>query len=415
MIFIDKNQNLNLSKLHESQKQFVKSTHLHTGIVGGYQSGKSTSAVVKVITKLLQDPGVPIAYYLPIFRLFEDMLIPKIDELFPLAGIPYKYNQSKAKVKTPYGEIWMRSMDDPDSIVSYSVGYSVVDEADIVHPNKRDKAMKRISGRNSFKRSTPNQIDYVSTPEGYVYMYDFFVKRHNENKLLLNLSTLDNQNNLADGYIQGLKEQYDATQLKAYLGGEFVNLAAGVVYYNYDRNRNKSTRIIGNNDTLYVGMDFNVGNMSAVIHVVDDIPIAADELTKVFDTDQMCGVIKSKYPNNRIIVYPDASGKNRSTSTTTTDIEILKQAGFIIKAKSKNPPVSDRIKNMNRMFFNGKMQVGYRVNTIKCSEYTEALERMPFDKNGVPDKTSGFDHLTDAGGYFIYYEYPLKPEFKAFW
>ena len=70
---------------------------------------------------------------------------------------------------------------------------------------------------------------------------------------------------------------------------------------------------------------------------------------------------------------------------------------------------------MNRMFFNGRMQVGYRVNTIKCPEYTEALERMPFDKNGTPDKTSGFDHLTDAGGYFIYYEYPLKKQFDAFW
>ena len=93
-------------------------------------------------------------------------------------NIPYKINQHKAKIITPYGELWMRSMDTPDSIVSYSVGYSIVDEVDLVHPNKRNQAMKRISSRNSYKKDTPNQIDFVSTPEGFAYMYDFFVKKN---------------------------------------------------------------------------------------------------------------------------------------------------------------------------------------------------------------------------------------------
>jgi hypothetical protein len=48
------------------------------------------------------------------------------------------------------------------------------------------------------------------------------------------------------------------------------------------------------------------------------------------------------------------------------------------------------------------------VNTHKCTEYTEALERMAYDSNGQPDKSSGFDHITDGGGYFIYWEYPLN-------
>jgi len=33
---------------------------------------------------------------------------------------------------------------------------------------------------------------------------------------------------------------------------------------------------------------------------------------------------------------------------------------------------------------------------------------MAYDSNGQPDKSSGFDHITDAGGYFIYWEYPLR-------
>lgn len=363
----------------------------------------------------MQFPGIPIAYYLPIFRLFDDMLIPKIDDISNRLGMPYKVNQQKAKIITPYGEIWMRSMDTPDSIVSYSVGYSIVDEVDLVHPNKRQKAMQRISSRNSYKKNTPNQIDFVSTPEGFAYMYNFFVKNHNENKLLLNLKTIDNEDNLADGYIQGLKEQYTEDQLKAYLNGEFVNLTSGTVYYSFDREFNNSDRIASEYDNLHIGIDFNIGNMSAVIHVIDEKPIAVDEITKAYDTNQLCHIIKNKYPNNNIYCYPDSSGKNRSTNSDVTDIQILKSAGFTVKHKSKNPLITDRVKNANRMFCNSEGYRGYLVNTHKCHEYTDALEKLAYDNNNLPDKSSGFDHITDAGTYFISYEYSSKPIYDAFW
>ena len=408
IIYIDENNMLNLSNLHEDQQKFIFSNVLHTGIVGGYQSGKSVAAAVKCITKLLIDPNVPIAYYLPTYGLIEDMLLPKFDNLLSSIGIFYKYRQTDSKIITPYGEIWMRSMDNPDRIVSYSVGYSLVDEVDVVHPNKREDAIKRISSRNSFLKSTKNCIDFVSTPEGYVYMYNFFVKNANKNKVLFRLKTLDNEENLGSGYIDGLRELYDEIQLKAYLEGEFVNLTSGNVYYKFNRELNHSDRTIKEHDTLYIGIDFNVGNMSAVIHVIEDIPIAVDEITGAQDTSDLCNIINQKYPRHRILAYPDSSGKNRSTNADRTDINILNQHGYLLKYKKTNPLVTDRIKNMNRMFMNGKGEISYRVNTRKCVDYTEALERMPYDKNGNPDKTSGFDHITDAGGYFIYYEYPLK-------
>lgn len=47
--------------------------------------------------------------------------------------------------------------------------------------------------------------------------------------------------------------------------------------------------------------------------------------------------------------------------------------------------------------------ITYYVNTDKCPRYTESLEQQSY-KGGVPDKSSGHDHLNDAGGYFIYYD-----------
>jgi hypothetical protein len=399
IIYIDNKGKLNLSKLHPIQQDFIKSKILHSGIVGGYQSGKSLAGAVKVITKLLQTPGVPIAYYLPTYGLIDDMLIPKFTKLFDDIEINIKHHKQESKIITPYGEIWMRSMDTPDRIVSYSVGYSLIDEVDVVHVNKRDNAMKRISSRNSYKKNTYNNIDYVSTPEGFGYMYNFFVKRANERKVLYRLKTLDNEDNLGKGYIEGLREQYDSEQLKAYLDGEFINLTSGSVYKNYNRELNNSTRRINQNDVLHIGMDFNITNMSAVIHVIDDIPIAVAEITGAYNTETMIRLIRSKY-ENPIVIYPDASGKSRNTSGKS-DIDLLKEAIFTVRNSPRNPFVKDRVNAMNNAFKHPLTgEIGYRVNVNNCPVYAEALEKQGY-KNGEPDKTTGFDHVVDAGGYFI--------------
>ena len=63
---------------------------------------------------------------------------------------------------------------------------------------------------------------------------------------------------------------------------------------------------------------------------------------------------------------------------------------------------------MNRIFLDGNNQINYYVNHHKCPEYCEALERQAYGNNGEPDKSSGFDHITEAAAYFIWREYPPK-------
>ncbi|MBV1889256.1 MAG: terminase large subunit [Proteobacteria bacterium] len=400
MIRIDENDRLDLSKLYPNQVKFIKSNHLHTAIVGGYQSGKSEAAVIKVFTKLLINPQVPCAYYLPTYGLIEDMLVPKFKKLFERLDVGYVYNQKNSKFTTRYGAIWMRSMDNPDRIVSYSVGYSLVDEADVVVTKKMTLAYGRIVSRNSFKTDSKNCIDFVTTPEGFGFMHKLFVKNDNENKLLLRLSTLDNAHNLGDGYIQGLKEAYTEEQLKAYLGGQFVNLTSGTVYRNYDRKLNHTDRVVQKGDVLHVGMDFNITNMSAIIHVIEaKRPLAVAELTGIYDTAEMIEQLREIYPKHKIVIYPDASGKNRKTSGKS-DIELLKKV-FTVRERKANPFVRDRVNKMNLMFKDNKGYRAYLVNSNECPVYVESLEQQVY-KNSEPDKAGGFDHPNDAGGYFIY-------------
>lgn len=394
-----------LDNLSPEQQQFVASTKLYSGAVGGYQSGKSEALAVKTIIKMLQTPNVPRAYYLPTYGLIGDMLVPKMERLLgENLEIDFTHKKQESKIVCDYGEIWMRSMDNPDSIVGYSVGGASVDEVDVVHKKKVYEAMKRISSRNSFKTTIASTTDYVSTPEGYGFMHDFFVKRANENKELFVFDTLKNKGNLAEGYVEGLIEQYghDPKLLDAYLHGKFVNLKTGNVYYNFERQKNNTFRRVLPDDTLHIGMDFNITHMSAVVHVVDDnIKKAVQEFTDIYDTPAMIKTIRTMFPHHNIVIYPDASGKNRRSSGKS-DVALLKEAGFTVNMRNRNPAVKDRISDMNKALEDAFSVVTYKVNQNTCPKYVEALEQQGYDDKGEPDKTSGLDHIVDAGTYFNY-------------
>jgi hypothetical protein len=146
-------------------------------------------------------------------------------------------------------------------------------------------------------------------------------------------------------------------------------------------------------------MDFNVGKMSAIVHVErGGKPIAVNEISSLLDTDEMVAEISRLYPNRAICVYPDSSGKNRkSVNASETDITKLEDAGFSLFYESTNPYVRDRINAMNAMFCNGSGERRYKVNTNKCPRYTDDLEQQVYDKRGEPDKAHDNDHTCFTG------------------
>lgn len=391
--------------LLKHQAEFIQSTYRHTALVAGFGGGKSHAGVYKTIVKKLAYPKIDVAYYLPTYPLIKDIAFVKFSEALTEIGLEFQLNKTDKEFITRYGRIIMRSMDNPDLIVGYEVGYSLIDEADILPKAKMQDVFNKIIARNRkpLPNNDLNQTDMVSTPEGFKFLYDFFVTNGNDNKRVIKASTYDNPF-VSDDYINSLLDSYNAQQIQAYLNGEFVNLTSGSVYGDYDKDKNYSNREIKEGDTLHVGMDFNITNMAAVVHVIDDkIPIAVDEVVKAFDTKAMCEILKQRYPNHNIIVYPDSSGKNRTSSNNgVTDHAIIKSYGFSIQCDAKNPFIRDRVNTMNEQF-----RQGYLVNTNKCPIYSDALSQIAYNGD-LPDKSSGLDHITDAGGYFIWFRYGKK-------
>lgn len=405
-----------LIKLTKPQMQFVRTDSKFPAFVAGYRSGKSFAGACRMIRLKIENPHGDVAYYLPTYDLIERIAYPTFSEVFEMMGVGYTI-QKQAKVINVenIGDIILRTMDRPERIVGYSVTDSCADELDTLPADKAADVWRKIVSRNSKPKANgkPNTVAVATTPEGFKFVYDNWQRNPMAGSELIRASTWSNYKNISPDYIQGLYDTYPAHLLDAYIEGEFINLQASNVYTEYDRARHHTNDTIQPNDALHIGMDFNVGKMSAVIHVIrDNKPRAVMEYGGVLDTPAMIALIKSRHPNHSILVYPDASGGSRkSVNASESDLSLLRQAGFSVLVNSRNPAVKDRVLSMNAMFKNND----YLVNVDLCPNYVESLEKQAYDKNGEPDKSSGHDHMVDAGGYFISYRYPIvKDEITKF-
>jgi PBSX family phage terminase large subunit len=374
---------------------------------GGFGSGKTAAAIARAMALKTQFKDCDIAYYLPTYQLVEDIAFKRFPELCERKGWAYKINKQSKHIEFPNcGRIIFRTMDNPAMIIGYEVAHSIIDELDTLPTAKASEVWNKVIARNRQKCAIPNTVAVATTPEGFKFVYDRWERKKADGYVLFKAKTQDNAHNLPAGYITNLQNTYSSSLLTAYLDGEFVNLTAGSVYAEFDRKLNATNETIISNEALHIGIDFNVTKMAAIVHVLrNDKPNAVAELTGVFDTPAMIQLIKSKYQGQKIFIYPDASGNNRkSQNASESDIALLKQAGFIIMVNPANPAVKDRVLAMNKLISERQ----YLVNPDTCPELVEALERQAYDKNGEPDKASGFDHVLDATGYCIAYRYPIR-------
>lgn len=396
--------------LTEPQERFVFSEAPHPAMVAGYGAGKSQAGVIRILLRAMQYPGMGFAFVEPTYDLVRLIAWPRFEEILDSWGIRYTLNKSESVMVLENGSrIIFRSADNPARLVGFEVADVLIDEADVLSEKDAEQVWVKMLGRARQKKpdGAINTVACVSTPESFKWLYNTFEKNRKPGYELIRAPTASNPY-LPAGYLDQLRAIYPANLLMAYTEGHFVNLTAGSVYAEFDRALNASTETIKPGDALHIGMDFNVTRMAAVVHVLrGDDPHAVNELVDVFDTPAMIGLIKDRYRDHSIIVYPDASGgSRRSVLASESDLSLLKAAGFRVSVNPANPAVKDRVLSANALIHkDGKRR--YKVNPQTCPHLVESLERQAYNKNGEPDKTSGFDHVIDAATYMLAYRYPI--------
>jgi len=398
--------------LHPGQLAFVDDTSTQIlGISAGYGAGKTRALCAKAVMMAAANQGFIGCVMEPTGPLIRDIWQTDFESFLETYEIPYTFRASplpEYMLHLPGGDtkILCRSFENWSRIIGLNLAWVLADEIDTVTPSIANKAFPKILGR--LRSGNVRQFGAASTPEGFRWMWNTFGSdeaKARPDRHLIKMRTADNPH-LPPDFIERLEANYDPSLLRAYLDGEFVNLTTGQVYDRFDRAKHVVSELPDTDrEPLRVGVDFNVGNMSAVIAIrLGSSLLVIDEISGAHDTDALAQEIVRRYPERRMYAYPDASGGNRSTNASQTDVQILESYGMSNQSPRANPPVRDRVAAVQALLENGKGQVRLQVSET-CKRVIECLELQCYTDKGEPDKDAGFDHMNDALGYLVWREF----------
>tara|TARA_R100001198_G_scaffold438_1_gene353 strand:+ start:4183 stop:5532 length:1350 start_codon:yes stop_codon:yes gene_type:complete len=398
--------------LHPGQLAFVEDqTTQIIGLSAGYGAGKTRALAAKSVILAFANQGFIGCVMEPTGPLVRDIWQNDFESFLEAYEIPYTFRASPLPeyvLHLPGGDtkILCRSFENWSRIIGLNLAWVLADEIDTVTPSIASKAFPKILGR--LRSGNVRQFGAASTPEGFRWMWSTFGSEEaqkREDRKLIRMRSADNPY-LPQDFIERLQANYDPSLLQAYLEGQFCNLTTGQVYDRFSRAKHVVSDMPNTDEEpLRIGVDFNVGQMSAVIAVrLGKQLLLIDEVSGAHDTDALAQEIRARFPDRRIYVYPDASGGSRSTNASRTDIQILESYGFSNQSPKSNPAVRDRVASVQAVLENGKGEVRLQV-AKHCKRTIECLELQSYSERGEPDKDAGYDHMNDALGYLVWREF----------
>ena len=400
-----------------SQWDFITKARKYpiSGYIGGFGSGKTfillRRCLLAMLTKLNKEGKSSGLVLYPTYDLANELFVEPFCDMLEKYHIPYEYKKAEHRFITAAGNIKIYQLQMPQRIVGSEYTWAAIDEMDIESFKNADMAFKKTLGR--MRGCDDAELFIVSTPESFHYCHKIFVEDDANDRFMVNGKTTDNIY-LPQKYIELLESNYDDKMLKAYRDGQFVNLVGGT-YYAFDREKNVAKVDYNPNKPIYVGIDFNVSPLACClfnryaekpqIRVFDSISLDHQGDGDLL-TERMAITIKEKYPNNTYYCYPDATGRQRNSSSQYSDISILKKH-FKVKVKHINPRVVNRVNAMN------KALSGNMIIDTRCKDLINDLEKVT-NKQGTReiDKSNKLlSHSSDALGYAVTYEFPVnKPQ-----
>ena len=396
------------SMFMQHQWDFLTSKHSITGLVSGYAGGKTHIFIRRTLLHHLtakntsgQSRGI-IVY--PIYKQARSLFVEPFRKLLASIGIASSYSSIDARITTEYGIIDIHTMQRPERIVGEEYTYGGIDELDTVKFDTARETVEKTLGR---LRGNKKVIFYaVTTPEGFRFTHNFFVEEADDTKLLIRAKSTDNPF-LSKDYLRTLVRQYDEERIKQYIGGEFVNLSGTSAVYKFNRELHTAPMDKSDygNGELWIGMDFNVNPMTALVTRVFRSPNGNIERVIVVDehilhnsnTRKTMELLQGLYGRKIAGIVVDVSGNQRHTNAEFTDIQIIKSFGYSVYARKILEKT--KLDNLNMMIDDGMITVN-----SACKTTITDLENVTIGADNKIDKSDKkLTHALDALGYLVFY------------
>lgn len=391
--------------LSSAQKTIADDPARFRVVVAGRRFGK-THLSIRELCYHAKEPNKLVWYIAPSYKMARQIAWKKLkNRLIDLRWVE-KTNETELTIQLRNGSIIaLKGADNYDSLRGVGLDFVVLDEFADINPDAWYETIRPTLS------DTQGSALFIGTPKGIGnWAYQIYQdSKSTQDWSSYQFTTLDG-GRVPEKEIEAAKRDLGEREFRQEYLATFESYT-GRIYYAFDRALNVVEYQEPTPRMLYVGMDFNIDPMSAVIFSRhgDDLTIIDEIRMFSSNTQEMVDEIKERYPNAKITVFPDPAGHQRKTSAGgMTDITILANAGFIVKAPRHHTPVRDRINAVNSRLCDS---VGIRHLFIdkRCKYTIEALERQVY-KEGTnqPDKSSGYDHTNDALSYAVDYMFPIR-------
>lgn len=381
------------------RKEILSDSNRFKVLVCGRRWGKTVLSLMY----LMKDPFQANErrwFITPTYRQGKMIVFPILRQMFQgFTGA--KLNESEMSVVFNNGaELAVKGADNEHNLRGVELTKCVMDEMAYIKPHVWEEIVYPMLA------TTQGCALFIGTPNGYDTMYDLYSRGQSDpDWKSWQFKTIDGGFVPADE-IAKAKKTMDPVRFRQEFEASFETTGNRAAW-NFDRDIHvkKAAEL---SSYKWWGCDFNVDYMSAVlacqytdgtIHYYDEIRL------KNSNTEEMARKMKAIEPN--IEVYPDPAGSARSTTSNRSDHHILRDYGFVIRAKKAHPSHIDRLNALNRKLLDADGNVTMTVDH-KCKYLIKDLEQVQRDKKGGIDKSQiELTHSLDACSYAIAYKFPV--------
>ena len=393
-------------KLSTPQREVADDQSRFRVLVTGRRFGKTTLAI-RELCYTARIPGRVCWYVAPSYRQAKQIAWVKLKKILQDLRWVKNINEAELTVVLKNGSrICLRGADNPDSLRGVGIDFLVLDEcADI-----QESAFTEVL-RPTLSDTKGNAL-FIGTPKGMNWFHDLYQRGQDQTEeewSSYQYTTIEG-GWVDQEEIDQAKRDLDAKTFRQEYQATWETYS-GIIYNFSIRDNVKRLTEPLDNSILHIGMDFNLDPMSAVVsYIQGDVVNVIDEI-QIWssNTDEMCQEIHRRYPGKKIFVYPDPASRARKTSAGgRTDLSILQNAGFICKVMNRHMAVRDRINSVNAKLCSASGKRDIYIDP-KCKNMLNSIAKQTYKEGTtLPDKTQGYDHLTDSLGYLISFLYPIK-------
>jgi len=394
--------------LSEPQRQVCSSTKRFRVLVTGRRFGKTHLCLTEILRKARFSDNGKIFYVSPTYRMSKEIMWKQLKKkVKELRWVKYINETELTVILVNNCQISLKGADkSADNLRGVGLNFLVIDEFSDVP----EEAWSEVLRPTISDKHVNGEVLFVGTPKGMGnWSFEMYQKGKSEDPEWASwkFTTIEG-GQVEEHEIEQAKKDLDERSFRQEYLASFETYN-GVVYYNFNREQNVKPCKYDPQAIIHVGLDFNIDPMSACLfHLKNGVAEFFDEIVIYSsNTDEFVDELLSRYPKNKIIVYPDPASRQRKTSAGgRTDLTILQNAGLNVKCRNTHALVRDRINSVNSRLknFDGKRNIFIDPS---CKNLINSLTKQMYKEGTNQPEKSGYDHMSDALGYGIEYIFPI--------